>query len=595
MKAKRKMIVSLAMALALAASLVPVSKPAEAAYTPPYQTVKIGLFSYKSDGNIDQRNFPSANLQYVTGKGEGYELGYYDQNRQFVPIGVQIVGTPEITVVMDRNMKYDSNSNSYAEEKTDFDGIVVGCAHLKWNESFLTYDDAVLSMATNGGEFVRYENGYFWVLRGQYTTREAAAAVADAEAAAGVTGWSVDSGSSYTVTVVQTRTNNILFEYDCGSSSSLAIRTYTTDGTVPQTWHRKCYYYGGFAFQRLTGGNITVVNYVDIEDYLKGVVPWEMSASWPKEALKAQAITARTFLMTNIKKHRAEGFDICNTIDCQAYHGNERATENSDAAVIETAGQYLMYDGELCETYYASSDGGATENVENIWGTKAIPYLRGVVDPYEAELFDSSSSYYWTQRYTPSSLGDRLRTLGRSCGDIVKVSITFTELGNVRSITFTDASGKSNTFDKSNCRSVIGSGLSNRYTVNGLTPYGVSASLYVNNGAAMDLKLGEVYAVGGSGAVEQLPSGDVYAISGKGTVGKLDAAVGTGTSRTVTTGVDASGRFVFTGSGHGHSVGMSQWGAYSMAKYHGKTCEEILTFYYTGTQVVSTAGQIPFI
>lgn len=583
MKAERKIVISLALALVMAVSMIPTSKPAEATYTPPFQTVKIGLFSYRDDGNIDQRNFPSANLEYASGKGEGYELGYYDGNRQFVPIGVQIVGTSKITVIMDRTMRYVSTSNSYVEDKTNIDDKTVGCIHLKLNASYPTYDEAVSSMAANGGDFVRYENDSFYVLRDQYTTQEDAAA-----AAGGMTDWTVDDGSSYTVTVVKTGTNNILFEYDCGSASSLAIRTFTTNGVAPQTWHRNCRYYGGFSFTRLTGGNITVVNYVDIDDYIKGVVPWEMSASWPREALKAQAITARTFLMTNITKHRTEGFDICNTIHCQAYHGNERATDNSDAAVTETAGQYLMYDGKLCETYYASSDGGATENVENIWGSNAIPYLRGVIDPYEAELFDSSSSYYWKKEFTPASLGAQIRSKDRSCGDIVKVSITFTELGNVRSITFIDESGKKNTFDKSNCRSAIGSGLSNRYTVNGITPYGTSSGLYVNKGTALDAGLDEVCAIGGNGAVEQLPSGDVYAISGKGTVSKLDVATtGTGTSRTVTTGVNAQGKFVFTGSGHGHNVGMSQWGAYSMAKYHNKTCEDILTFYYTGSQVVS--------
>ncbi len=580
MRAGRKTVVSLALALALAVSLIPAAPRAEAVYTPPYQTVKIGLFSYGDDGNIDQRNFPSANLQYVTGKGEGYELGYYDGNRQFVSIGARIVGTPEITVVMDRNMRYDAGSNSYVEAKAPFDGTVVGCVHLKWDDYFPTYDDAMAFAAGNGGDFVRYENGRFWVLRGQYTAKEDAAA-----AAAGVTGWSVDSGSSYTVTVVQTRTNTILFEYDCGTETSLAIRTYTTNGVTPQTWHRKCYYYGGFAFQRYTGGNITVVNYVDVEDYVKGVVPWEMSASWPKEALKAQAITARTFLMTNITKHRSEGFDICNTIHCQAYHGNQRATADTDAAVIETAGQYLMYQGKLCETYYASSDGGATEDVENIWG-KPIPYLKGVIDPYEASVVDKISNYNWDKKFTPSSLGAQLRSKGRSSDDVVQVSITFTDMGNVYSITFTDKNGVKNTFDKSNCRTVLGSNLSNRYTVNGLTAYGSTASLHVNNGAAMDIGIGEAYAVGGRGAVEQLSSGDVYAISGRGTISKVNATGGTGSSRTVTTGVDASGQFVFTGSGHGHNVGMSQWGAYSMAKYYNKTCEEILTFYYTGTQIM---------
>ena len=87
--------------------------------------------------------------------------------------------------------------------------------------------------------------------------------------------------------------------------------------------------------------------------------------------------------MANLGKHT--GFDLCTTEDCQVYYGTEGANATTDAAVDQTAGQYLTYDGALCGTYYSSSDGGATENSENVW-VKAVPYLRGVVDPYEANI-----------------------------------------------------------------------------------------------------------------------------------------------------------------------------------------------------------------
>ena len=83
--------------------------------------------------------------------------------------------------------------------------------------------------------------------------------------------------------------------------------------------------------------------------------------------------------------------------DCQAYSGIGEATSATDRAVEETEGECLYYDGELAQAYYHSSDGGATEDAENVWGTD-VPYLRGKEDPYEAQI--SIPDYRWTVTYT---------------------------------------------------------------------------------------------------------------------------------------------------------------------------------------------------
>ena len=140
-----------------------------------------------------------------------------------------------------------------------------------------------------------------------------------------------------------------------------------------------------FSITGENGGDLIVYNLVDIEDYVKGVIPYEMSNSWPIEALKAQAVCARTYAMAS-RKH--SGFDLCTTECCQVYRGVGLANDTTDSAVEQTAGQYLTYNGELCVTYYSSSDGGATENSENVW-TAAVGYLKGVIDPYEADIADS--------------------------------------------------------------------------------------------------------------------------------------------------------------------------------------------------------------
>ena len=102
------------------------------------------------------------------------------------------------------------------------------------------------------------------------------------------------------------------------------------------------------------------------------------------------------------------------TTDCQVYYGVSTATSATDRAVEETAGECLYYDGELAEAYYHSSDGGATEDAENVWGTD-MPYLQGKEDPYEAQI--SIPNYSWTVTYTWDELTWVLQNSGYSIGD----------------------------------------------------------------------------------------------------------------------------------------------------------------------------------
>lgn len=106
------------------------------------------------------------------------------------------------------------------------------------------------------------------------------------------------------MTVIVTGTDTILFEFDCGGSENLGILPIETrEKTV--TWFRGYRYYGGFEYQRVSGGNINVINVVDLEDYVKCVIPWEMSKDWPVEALKAQAVCARTYAVCSDEASRA--------------------------------------------------------------------------------------------------------------------------------------------------------------------------------------------------------------------------------------------------------------------------------------------------
>jgi stage II sporulation protein D len=128
-------------------------------------------------------------------------------------------------------------------------------------------------------------------------------------------------------------------------------------------------------------GSLTVVDLVNVEDYLKGVVPNELSPmAFPQlDALKAQAVAARTYALRNKGLYMARGYDLCATAACQVYRG--RATESplSDRAVDETRGMVASYRGGLIDALYTSTCGGHTEDGENVFEGKAEPYLRGVI------------------------------------------------------------------------------------------------------------------------------------------------------------------------------------------------------------------------
>lgn len=127
-------------------------------------------------------------------------------------------------------------------------------------------------------------------------------------------------------------------------------------------------------------GKMTVINRLNIEDYLKGVVPGEMSGRvYPMiEALKAQAVAARTYAVKNLGQFAQSGYDLCATPLCQVYKGVSVESDLTNRAVDETEGIVATYNGELINALYTSTCGGHTENVENIFPDIKAPYMRGV-------------------------------------------------------------------------------------------------------------------------------------------------------------------------------------------------------------------------
>lgn len=540
--------------------------PAQAAVTvKPNESVPVQVGLY-----FGSTAAPTFNLQNVDGYGSGYRLGYFDTNLNFVQLGY----TAEIKVsVLKTHNIYLTDTKTYTKERTS--NGVVGCYHVELPGSYSDFESAQ-AVAQQYGGFVAWINGVYCVRVGSYTS---AAAASEAAVAYGGT---MGETTAYGVSVTVTGTTQILFQFDdCGNGSGLGIVPgMTNDGTATQTWCKGNRYFGAFRYQRVNGGDLTLVNLVNMNDYVNCVISREMSESWPLEALKAQAVCARNYYAVNRGKHNSYGFDICSSVHCQAYSGTSRTGVNTAQAAAETAGQYLWCNGEMVETYYYASNGGASECSENVWSS-ARSYLRGVADPYEAYVADSISNYKWTYSFSGAELQKKLISSGRTnCGLITSVTLNSTDMGNAYSITFHDANGKDWTIYRESCRTVLGLpsmrfglgdgpvgvlGEKNKETqvwVNGETVFDSSAGLYMIDGN------GNMIAINGSPYV--LTSGGLEVLAGE-TTAVEENRVNTSSGST----------FVFSGSGWGHNVGMSQWGANAMAK-QGLDYASILTFYYTG-------------
>ena len=569
---RRKPAKYIAFALAVLMVALCAAPVAEASYTPMYSILRIGLYT-------GTNALPSANLQNVRDYGSGFEFGYFDSNRDFVPIGAYLEENA-ISILMDRNMTwYSGAGGGSGEYREGVEGpVVVGCFHAQIDIAYSTFEEARAVAENYEDSFVKFHSGRFIVLIGNYATRDE---TNTAIAGLGLSNLVVESGTSNTVTVVKTGTNTVLFEYDNGASNYLGVMPTSSDGVKCETWFKNYRYRGGFQYARREGALLTVVNYVEIEDYVGGILPYEMNNAWPLEALKAQACCARTYALSSLNRHSSVGADLCVEEHCQVYRGRGQANARTDQAVDETAGMYITYNGSLCETYYSSSNGGASESCVNVWGS-VRPYLIGVIDPYEADMASRIPGYNWTITYTQAEITQRLRGRGFDCATIVSMAVSrYTPTGNVLTVTMTDANGREWSFSRRG-ELITALGVPTQHFNIGEAAW-EPGGMFAND-PAQQVDTGiQYYAIGGGGQAAAVQGETIYAITGSGSVEIADGEEGVsagGSSNGMVNGV-----FYIRGRGRGHNVGMSQYGAYSMAEYHGKTFIEIIQFYYTGVDV----------
>lgn len=324
---------------------------------------------------------------------------------------------------------------------------------------------------------------------------------------------------------------------------------------------------------------VQLVNVVLLEEYLYGLVPAEMPASWSTEALKAQAVAARTYALRAIanSKHSDDGYDLCDSTDCQVYKGVLSEQPSTNLAVDSTYGQAMYYNNQLIEALFGSSNGGSTTNSEDAWNS-VVPYLRAKNDPYETN--DSS----WTREFTQNELTNLVASKQSGLGEVESVVIDQTDsYGRATSLTFICENGNysvkkdairtlfsstsGGSLDSTNF--TITQNLSSTDTItttNDIDNLKVLVNSYI---ADFD---GDTSAISSSG-IDYVSDSDVFVVDSSGVTTEYSQDQ-----------VSSGGTVIFSGTGWGHGVGMSQYGAKGMAE-QGYTYDQILKFYYTGIDI----------
>ena len=179
--------------------------------------------------------------------------------------------------------------------------------------------------------------------------------------------------------------------------------------TAPFTIHRKAplksFEYSGDFVALITPDQVRVVNIVDPETYLKGVIPSEVEASWPTEVLRAQAIAARTYEWFSVLNGRGKRlpYDLDDTVASQAYLGNSKRSSMSDSAADDTHTQVMTFSGKIIKAYFSADSGGFTAAAEEIF--QALPYCQAKPERYDPSLYPQS---VWSQAFAPGDIQDKL-------------------------------------------------------------------------------------------------------------------------------------------------------------------------------------------
>lgn len=297
-------------------------------------------------------------------------------------------------------------------------------------------------------------------------------------------------------------------------------------------WLDKRKFRGIFEFYPDGHDTLYVVNILHVEDYLRGVLAPEIGRRKPEEleAVKAQAVAARTYALATKDKYPDKEYDLVNEILDQVYTGVEGEQRLTDIALKYTRGEVMQADGALIDAYYHSTCGGHTDNIEDVWEKDPKSYLKGVVD----DTFCNWSKYYvWDEEFPAKTLLSNVRSYLKTSGR------TAIRLGSVLE----------------------------EVVIDSRSPGGRIGSLRLVTEAGTTTLGKDIirWAFARPGLPGILRSSDFAVDLTRGVDGAITTAV-------------------LHGRGYGHGVGMCQCGAIGRARA-GLEYREILTHYYSGVQI----------
>lgn len=294
----------------------------------------------------------------------------------------------------------------------------------------------------------------------------------------------------------------------------------------------------------LKGGGLNLINDVDIESYLLGVLKAEMLASFHSEALKAQAVVCRTFALRHKDAFRAMGFGLKATEQSQMYEGLAGEDPRTSAAVMATRGIVMLSEGKPVEASYHSCCGGRTEDNENVWEGGPRPYTRSV----RCDWCGDCPHAEWRAELSYEDIEKALTAHGWGLGGIRAIDLDYSDSGRVRYVVITTAEGRKVYVPGNKFRIIV-----DRRTLKSLR--------FV---------------------FKDDPVGDLMAASPAVSEGAetSDAAIQAVISGYLARYAATRRNLVVEGRGFGHGVGLCQWGANGLASTKGASFRRILSHYY---------------
>ncbi|MEA5537378.1 SpoIID/LytB domain-containing protein [Crocosphaera sp. XPORK-15E] len=318
-------------------------------------------------------------------------------------------------------------------------------------------------------------------------------------------------------------------------------------------------YGGSLKLQRNAYGTYTLVNNIPLETYLRGVVPHEIGPNAPENAAKAQTIIARTYALRNLRRFKADNYELCANTHCQVYYGLSETSAKADKAIAATKGLVLTYENELVDALYSSTTGGVTASFNDVWNGDERPYLKAVIDSPQ-KIWDLSQK----------SLADE-----QDFRNFISLQNGFNETGR-------------NVFR-----------WNKQATLASLTK---DLQKYLER---RKHPLANLKTIKSMEVTERSPSGRILTMMIETDQGRLDlhknevrSAFGPPRStlfylEPIYNGQKQLTGYAFVGGGFGHGVGMSQFGSYNLAQL-GWSPDKILAFYYPGTKIQTLNNSIVF-